>query len=315
MDASVSTGGRELVDHCPACGGSERTETFAAPPQMSPPGPSFPFASCASCGAVWLAERVPAHQVALWYGKDYLPHRGEEAWGPFAPLVRMGQRGTDRARIRAVERMTALTPDTRVLDVGCGRPTFLRALREAYGCRCSGVDLRLEAWRSAPGYEDIDLAEGLLPDVKLGGPFDVLTMWHYLEHDYQPLETLRALREESAHPDTVLLVEVPRADAPSRRWGGTHWGGLHTPRHTVLYTPTALATLLRRAGWEVLPGDLPGTLDPWILWWLSWRERRGTDWAGSMAGYFPGFLFGRTLLGPVLRRMGPDILLVAARPS
>jgi len=281
---------------------------------MARPGAPFRFSTCEACGLLYLAERVAEEEVARYYGDDYLPHRGEEAWGPFEALVRMGRRRTDRARIERLRELTDLGVGDRVLDVGCGRPTFLRALQNSSGVRGVGIDLRARAFVDDPAFEGLELRSGDPRRVPLDGPFAAVTMWHYLEHDYDPVSTLRSLLPHT-RSDTLLLIEVPDGRSLARRWSGVRWAGLHTPRHTAVYTPATLGRLLERAGWEVLRDDLTPTLDPWVLWWLSWRESRRTEWSASMTRYFPGFLLGKALLGPVLRRVSKDLLVVAARPA
>lgn len=304
---------RHAVPRCPVCGREAGGASFDAPPQMAPSGPPFRFSTCGDCGLTYLSDRVAARDLHGYYGAGYLPHRGEDAWGAFAPLVRWGRRRTDRLRVRRISELADLSPGDRVLDVGCGRPTFLQALGEVCGTRGVGIDLVADAFSSDPGFQGLELRAGDPREVPLSGFFQAITMWHYLEHDYDPVATLRRLLPFTRR-DTVLLVEVPDGRSLARRWAGARWAGLHTPRHTAVYTPDTLRRTLRRGGWEVVVEGLPPTLDPWILWWLSWRERRGTDWTVSMARYFPGFVLGRALLGPVLRRVSRDVLLVAARP-
>jgi hypothetical protein len=41
-------------------------------------------------------------------------------------------------------------------------------------------------------------------------------MWHYLEHDYTPLENLTYLKS-IAKPSTTLVIEIPNFDSMSRR--------------------------------------------------------------------------------------------------
>jgi hypothetical protein len=52
-------------------------------------------------------------------------------------------------------------------------------------------------------------------------------MWHYLEHDYTPLENLTYLKS-IAKPSTTLVIEIPNFDSMSRRKYGENWAGWHT---------------------------------------------------------------------------------------
>ena len=72
---------------CPSCGAGRAEPLFDAPPQLVDLDQTFPFARCASCGLVYLRERVRAEHLAQLYDADYPLHRGPALWGPFAPLV------------------------------------------------------------------------------------------------------------------------------------------------------------------------------------------------------------------------------------
>jgi len=281
---------------------------------MAPPEESFTFAVCGECGLLYLSDRIRREEIHRYYEDSYLPHRGASAWGVFEAFVERGEEATDRARVRRLLDFGSLGPTDRVLDVGCGRPTFLRELRRSTDARCLGIDFGVDRFLDDPRFAGIDLLSGDPRHTEFGGTFSAITMWHYLEHDYDPSATLRGLLPHTTS-DTTLLVEVPDARSRARAWAGNCWGGLHTPRHTAVYTPRTLRLLLEASGWRVVASELPPTLDPWVLWWLSWRERRGTDWTGSMARYLPEMLLGMLLIGPIVRRRSKDVLLVAARPA
>lgn len=294
-------GSRERVPTCPACG-ADRSRPFTTTSAMMDEGDeTFTFVECLGCEAVYLSPRVPAAELGRYYPPSYLPWRGPEGWGRYRGLVAAGLRGTDRRRVRRVQRHCAVGPATRVLDVGCGNPTFLRALADASGCVAVGTDVSDEGWRALGSrYRDLELRTGDLAQMQFSEPFDLLTMWHYLEHDYAPIQTLQRVRE-LARPGGCLVIEVPDHGSWSRRRYGAEWAGYHTPRHTVLWTRETLRGVLERSGWIVDTVEQTGTLDPWTLAWMSRGERKGIDWAGSMEPHFPGFLFGRVVLWPLIR--------------
>lgn len=320
---------------CLICDGAATTPVIETPAHMSPPSAeTFHFVRCDACGLVFLNPRVPADELGAYYPDSYLPYRGPDAWGRYADLAAMGQRITDRRRARLVRR--ALSRQAReasrhdgrvataddahhILDVGCGQPTFLEALRASDGeLRLTGIDFSASGWADDPDrWYGMRLIEGepaaALPTVD--GPADVITMWHYLEHDYAPRETLARLRAH-AHDRTRLMIEVPDFGSLARRIYGAQWEGFHAPRHTAIYTRATLTRLLAEAGWEVERYTTNGTLDIYALWWMSSMERRGIDWSASMERRFPGFMVGRILTAPVRLLAGVvplGVQLVTAR--
>ena len=312
----------ETVLSCLACGGGEFVHEVRVAAQMQPldaPPESFDFVRCATCGLVFLNPRVPAEGLGPYYTDAYLPYRGPDAWGAFAPLVASGLRGTDRKRVALVRRHAGPGPGTRVLDVGCGKPSFLEALVEATGCDGVGTDFSDSGWADAPErWRRLELRVGDLHDLDFSDPVQVVTMWHYLEHDYAPGRTLDRVRElVGGDPAARLFIEVPDHDSGTRRRHGKRWAGYHAPRHAALYTPDTLRTLLEGRGWEVVEIFKHGSLDPYVLEWMSRMEASGIDWTTSMAPRFPRFLAGKVAwtLRHGARGAGEGIMTAVARPA
>lgn len=286
---------------CLLCGADQAHPLLDSRAQMSRSTRWFRFVRCGRCGLVYLSPRLAESALGRYYDEGYLPHRGAEAWGRFARLAAEGQRRTDRRRVRLARGAVRLGPGTTALDVGCGRPTFLDTLVRETRCAGTGIDSSDRGWRDeperwrAPG---LRLLQGRLADVDAEGPFDLVTMWHVLEHDYDPLRTLRGLRTRT-RPGGALVVEVPEFDSVTRRVQGRWWAGLHTPRHTAAFTSATLRALLQRAGWRVERQDRHGTLDPYVLWWLGRQERRGRRLDGPLEDAFPGFMLGKVLTLPI----------------
>jgi SAM-dependent methyltransferase len=295
------------VGRCPACDGTMHEPYREVPAHMAPPAaPAFRFSRCGDCRLVFLNPRVAPEALGAYYGPDYLPYRGAGAWGRWAPLVERAMHAMDARRVALVRRQAAapVGQATRVLDVGCGRPTFLAALRAATGCEAVGVDFSDEGWRREPErWRGLELHEGELAEAPLEGPFDVVTMWHYLEHDYDPAGALRRLRALAA-PGARIVIEVPDHGAWTRRLQGPNWAGYHAPRHTAIYEPRSLTRLLERTGWQARAVSRRGTLDAYTLWWLGRQQRRGIDWAAGMEARFGGFLVGKIATWPLFALAG-----------
>jgi SAM-dependent methyltransferase len=308
----------ERVENCLSCGSTDLHHLIDSKAQMHGDSEMFTFVLCGSCGLVMLNPRLPQEELAPFYQEYYLPFRGPSAWGRYAYLVQMNLARTDRRRLGLAIKAAGLKPESRVLDIGCGKPSFLKLLYRRTGAYARGVDFSDEGWRSRPeDYSGLDLEVNTIDRISTDRPFDLITMWHYLEHDYHPRRTLTHLHR-LAKKDTTLIIEVPDYDSWTRKVQGSCWEGYHTPRHTAVYTPATIRELLIRSGWEVVQLKRYGTLDSYPLFWMGWKEKMGIDWSGSMEKEFPGFMAGMFLAAPLflLKRWLPSgIMTLAARPA
>jgi SAM-dependent methyltransferase len=306
---------------CPGCESTEGDPFLEnAPAQLVDLDQRFAFARCRTCDLVYLRERVAPEAVAALYDADYPLHRGPALWGPFAPLVERDQARVDAARVDAVLAHRALGPDDAALDVGCGRPTFLAALRERTGCRAFGLDIVPPP--PDPRFDGLRVSTGAPPDwppeIEDQAPYSAVTLWHYLEHDPAPVATLRWLAERT-RPDGVAVVEVPDLNGSTARWLGRWWPGYHTPRHASVFTEKTLAAVASRAGWDVVSLRRRGTLAPFVLVALAALDRLGFRFGRHPAPLvFPLWAAAMGVTWPVLGRAsreGLGLLTAVLRPS
>lgn len=296
---------------CPCCGSNVFDLATLSAAQLTSMSYVFRFVRCTDCGLVYLNPRVAPDDIGMFYD-DYLPHAGANAWGRFKPIVDAWQRRVDRQRVRLVRRQACLGPSSAVLDVGCGKPTFLLDLHGTTSARAVGIDFTDAGWRDG-AWPGLRLHTGTVATIDPAPPFDAITMWHALEHDPCPRETLERLRSWS-RPGASLIVEVPDYGSKGRRLQGSAWGGFHTPRHYAMFTASSLSTLLELSGWKVERVHRKGTLDPFVLWWLGDAPVRNEPPEKK----FLRFAALRTASWPLWGRPGAQgwgLLLVIARKT
>src|SRR5262249_43958686 len=140
----------------------------------------------------------------------------------------------------------------RLLDFGCGSGAFLARMRQD-GWQVTGVDTSEAAVDRVRGEMGIRALLGSLPHHALNpASFEVITMWHSLEHVHSPLDVLRAARELLV-PGGRLFIAVPNIDSLPFRWFGATWYGLDLPRHLTHFAPWTLQLMLERSGFRVGP--------------------------------------------------------------
>jgi hypothetical protein len=171
-------------------------------------------------------------------------------------------------------------------------------MRTRYGAQVTGVDFA--DLSSNPALQGVDFRCGLFCEQEFGGTrFDLVTMWHYLEHDYDPMRTLVYAGDLLA-PNGRIVIEVPRLDSTTFRLYRERWPGLQAPQHTVLFDREHLLAAVRAAGLEV-EAYLPYGAFPAFFYFFAgaaFKILRGKGLNLSKAIY-PYFL-GQILFSPIL---------------
>ena len=278
----------------------------------------FNFDQCANCQLIFLNPRVNLDNLKNYYTSYYLPYRGSEAWGKYSKLVEGSQKKLDLKRVKWVKEMCSVSPKSLILDVGCGNPSFLKACQQELNCKTLGIDFSDEGWKEQSTlFKGLDLQVAEIKDLSLNLKPDIITMWHYLEHDYTPLENLTYLKS-IAKPSTTLIIEIPNFDSISRKKYNKNWAGWHTPRHTSLFSPDNIKLLLDKSGWNVSQLITYGTLNPYLLFWMSEIEQKGIQWNKNMENEFWDFVIGMLKFMPTKwneKKLSLGIMTVIATPK
>lgn len=262
----------------------------------APNSEKFEFRECANCNSVFLANPVERDKLSDYYTKYYLPYRGARAWGKFEDFVERDDRALNQKRVRTVNRVFPLHSKTRILDLGCGKPDFLQSVHAKFGSFCCGTDFSDEGWLNG-NYSHLTLKKGDIHDLKFDEKFDVITAWHYLEHDYNPAKTVELLHT-LLKPGGVLVFEIPHHESITAKMQKQYWQGWHTPRHLTLFSSRGIKLLFDSNRWSLAHYKTSGTLSAFTLWWLGFRQKRDTDWSASMEKHFWPLVFLKVVTAP-----------------
>jgi 2-polyprenyl-3-methyl-5-hydroxy-6-metoxy-1,4-benzoquinol methylase len=308
----------QRLQNCPICNASSIVSFIKTTAQMHSSKELFNFDQCANCQLVFLNPRVNLDNLKDYYTSHYLPYRGSEAWGKYSKLVEGSRKKLDLKRVNRVKEMCSVSPKSLILDVGCGNPSFLKACQQELNCKTLGIDFSDEGWKEQSTlFKGLDLQVAEIKDLSLNLKPDIITMWHYLEHDYTPLENLTYLKS-IAKPSTTLIIEIPNFDSVSRKKYDENWAGWHTPRHTSLFSPNNVELLLDKSGWNVSQLLTYGTLNPYLLFWISEIEQKGIQWNKNMEDEFWDFVTGMLKFMPTKwneKKLSLGVMTVIATPK
>jgi SAM-dependent methyltransferase len=283
---------------CYLCGGTESSPFITAEDDLTGKPGRFTFVTCARCGLRYQNPRLTVEHIKAYYDDEYIAHRKKKDWGPLTGFFNWAMDRHDREKDKIVSRFVPLDAGSDVLDVGCAVGTFLQKMRSRHGARATGVDFK--DLSASPTLDGVDFRCGLFYEQAFGDKrFDLVTMWHFLEHDYDPMRTLATARDLLKN-DGRLVIEVPRLDSTTISLYGDRWPGLQAPQHTVLYDRTTFLLAMDKAGLDVVE-YLPYGAFPAFFYFFAgaaFKVLRGKGLNLSRAIY-PYFL-GQILFSPVL---------------
>lgn len=139
----------------------------------------------------------------------------------------------------------------RLLDIGSGKGRLLRAAQHL-GYDVTGVEPHSNRSTFAKTEYGVPVFQGRLEDFPAeGSPFDVVTMWHVLEHVPDPVAFLRTAHSLLGEGG-VLVLEVPSYKTYSATVSGRHWQGWQLPYHLSHFTLEGVHHMLAETGFLVI---------------------------------------------------------------
>ena len=140
-------------------------------------------------------------------------------------------------------------PGNALLDIGCGTGEFLNYCRKR-NFTTTGIEPSEKAGRFAS--EEFGLTiftENKLDDFPPAS-YDVITMWHVLEHVHKLNERMHQI-EKLLKPGGTLIIAVPNSDSWDAAMYKYFWAAYDLPRHLYHFTRYSLKKLANKNGFSV----------------------------------------------------------------
>ncbi len=229
-----------MVDSSCSCKGASVAPLFRV---IGDVGGEFTLDRCQRCGLVWDSPMPDEQLLNEAYQQDYYGSQTTK----FNPIIEAWTRYSGRSRARALLRQHGKTDASqRVLDIGCGRGVLLAGFQQL-GVESLGIE------RPGSGFEAIDGVETMTVEdlVRQGRKFDVIVLWHVLEHLPEPVQMLGQI-ELLLADDGSLFIEVPNFGSLQSRLFKKNWFHLDVPRHLFHFTPASLKQKLMGKDFETI---------------------------------------------------------------
>lgn len=271
------------INACPLCGsthlkrGITCTDFYAS-------GEQFDLFSCEDCGFTFTQGFPVEAEIGKYYETpDYISHSDTKkgAMNSIYHYVRSYMLGR-KARLVVHE---SHRKKGCLLDIGTGTGYFADAM-QARGWKVEAVEKNPQAREFARENFGLEVKPESALKEFASGTFDVITLWHvmeHLEHLNQTWELLRELLTEKG----VLIVAVPNCASYDAGYYREYWAAYDVPRHLWHFTPTTMQQLASRHGF-IMAERHPMPFDAFYVSMLS-EKHRGSSFS-FLKGMYAGTL-------------------------
>lgn len=162
------------------------------------------------------------------------------------------------------------TEEKKLLDIGCGTGDFLLT------CKNNGWNVvGVEPNKTAKKIAETKLTSTIYIDIDnvLSKRFDVITLWHVLEH-VPNLEEYISKLKLLLKPNGVLIVAVPNFKSYDAQYYKQFWAAFDVPRHLWHFSKKAIQELFSRQQLKV-EMILPMKFDSFYVSLLSEKYKTG----------------------------------------
>jgi len=129
----------------------------------------------------------------------------------------------------------------KLLDIGCGRGHFLSFLKKkgwlVYGTESS--EISGSKAKKKVGDQSILISQNFEDLKKIDTTFDIITLWHVLEHIENPKKIV-ALIDKKLVNNGYLVIEVPNFNSIQHLINKNDWIHLDCPRHVIHFSKEGL---------------------------------------------------------------------------
>jgi 2-polyprenyl-3-methyl-5-hydroxy-6-metoxy-1,4-benzoquinol methylase len=203
---------------------------------------------------------------AYYQSEDYLSHN-DTAKGILAMAYRAVKKINIDWKLRLIDEYAG--EHKSLFDFGAGTGDLLQAAQEK-GYRVAGVEPNAQA-RNRAGEKGISLYDALPADKK----FQIITLWHVLEHLPDPERELNKMKD-LLHDNGTLFIAVPNFNSYDARYYGEFWAAYDVPRHLWHFSKKAMRLLLEKLDLEIV-AIKPMRFDAYYISLLSEKYKTGSD--------------------------------------
>ncbi|MTI19966.1 class I SAM-dependent methyltransferase [Fulvivirga sp. RKSG066] len=256
----------ERLDNCPVCDSGQLINIIICK-DHTVSKEDFVIVKCDACSFHFTNPRPSSDQLGKYYeSEEYISHQ-DKGNSLINQVYKIARNFTLKGKKSLVSKYYT---QGNILDIGCGTGHFLNVFNtkhwKTYGIEPNQTAREQAQLRVSNTFESID-------DLPSSAKFDIITMWHVLEHVPDLNDFLKKVNTYLSKKG-VFIVAVPNMNSLDAKIYKSHWAAYDVPRHLSHFTQPTLKKLMLKHSLKVV--DIkPMKLDAFYVSMLSEKYKNG----------------------------------------
>ncbi len=267
-----------IYRQCPCCGSQHIGKSFTAK-DFTVSNEIFEVWKCSDC-TVQFTQNIPAiEDIGPYYqSAAYISH-SDTSRGLINRLYHWVRNYTLQSKRRFLQKKTGLLQGN-LLDMGAGTGAFAHTMKLA-GWQVTGLEPDAIARQNALQKHQLVLQPPEYLQELQDAQFDVITLWHVLEHVHDLHGYLERFYQV-LNKNGKLFIALPNYTSYDAAVYGEYWAAYDVPRHLYHFSPAGLQQLAHAKGFAVTAFQ-PMWFDSFYVAMLSEKYKNGkNNLAGAM---------------------------------
>ncbi len=267
---------------CPLCS-SESTSLLYTVSDHFLSREDFNIWKCDYCKFCFTIDPPDENKISKYYkSEDYISH-SDTSKGITNRLYHIARRWMLRSKFRTVSKASG-KKQGKLLDIGCGTGYFAAYMNDRHW-NSIGIEADIDAKKYAE--EKFGLTVLSLDEIQSfsASEFNVVTLWHVLEHLWSPKEVLNEI-SRILDKTGVCIIALPNNDSFDAHYYKKYWAAWDVPRHLWHFNLSSFKSLIKDSDLQLRSfSRMP--LDSFYISILSERYR------GSGISFLKGIAIGK----------------------
>lgn len=232
------------ITKCPLCKSKDIKNLIICEDHLVS-GESFAINVCGTCTFKFTNPRPENEELHKYYQSEHYISHTSKANSLRHILYILVRNYTLKNKLKLVN---SLSKKGSILDVGCGTGDFLKTCSSA-NWKIQGIEQDLKAREKAEKLLGIKLITDLL-DCKDENEYQIITLWHVLEHLPELNKTINHLEKLLAKQGRLIFA-LPNVDSYDAKKYKEHWAGYDVPRHLYHFSQVTFKKLIKNHNLKV----------------------------------------------------------------